>query len=106
MILVRPSQPKNDSISVTLSGMLILVRLLHPLNDTLVTLSGMSTFVRLMHPLNDTPVTLSEMSTFVRLLHPLNDTLPVTPSGMVTLVNSLQYQNALSSMLVTPFGMV
>ena len=97
---------------VTLSGRVILVRLLqssNALSPMLVTPSGRVTLVRLLQPRNDSSpmlVTPSGRVMLIRMLQYSNASFPmlVTPSSRVTLVRLLQYLNASFPMLVTPFG--
>ncbi len=78
------SENAEAPILVTLSGNVMLIRLLHPENaeePMLVTPSGIVMLVRLPHPENAPSPML------------------VTLSGIVMLVRLLQYENALSPML-------
>ena len=77
----------------------------------LVTLSGIVIFVRLLQPMKallPMLVTLSGIVIFVRPVHPRKAPAPilVRPSPIVMLVRLVHSQKALSPMLLTPSGIV
>ena len=97
-------------IEVTLSPIVMLVRLVQYANDSApideVTLSGMVTMDRLLHPMKarfPIDITLSGMVTMDRLLHSMKARFPIdiTLSGIVTLVRLVQLCNALLPIEVT-----
>ena len=113
---VNASQSRNasSSISVTLSGIVILLSPLQPENVKvliIVTLSGIVTLSRAVQFIN-TPelihVTLSGISMLLSEEQPskMYSSIPVNPAGSFTFSSDVQLQKALKLIRVTQSGIV